>query len=468
MKKFTKEIAAVLAAVSTCAAAGAGSIPNPNNQIKAETEAVPQTTMVTTTTSVVGTSGPDDASCTTLQKVPAVAGDMAPQDGYITTSSVPTVPPTAGAPLAPDNFITTTTSSVPTVPPTAGVPLASDDFIETPAVTTTEYEIPPLLGGMMISDPLDEDGRELYMLKLHTYDIHFKYFLLEHEKQLVSEGFSPEEAEKKCHSVYDEFMNSGIISDSSLKSEYKDYLFRLLYQTAEEAVSVITGNPGRDFSLDYDYDNPEPDSITVKLRLSDGELKNAEIYPSVYVVMNSDEMRYYSGKLNDMKLVNALRSGQSSIPVCVCIKNSFGEMTDEKAMEYFKDMSGITAPVEMQKSDSYAYFYTDVSEQEIATLSYYQQVDWLRYSSSKPSDPIPTAIPGNATPGNVSSAVTGDINSDGVTDITDLSMLSLSLVGDMKLSESQNTAADVDHDGSATLSDLAKIRQFLSRVIQSL
>lgn len=62
----------------------------------------------------------------------------------------------------------------------------------------------------------------------------------------------------------------------------------------------------------------------------------------------------------------------------------------------------------------------------------------------------------------------GDLNSDGKADLTDLSELSLALVGDKELTEAQQKAADVDGDGAVKLADLAKFRQYLSKRISSL
>lgn len=59
----------------------------------------------------------------------------------------------------------------------------------------------------------------------------------------------------------------------------------------------------------------------------------------------------------------------------------------------------------------------------------------------------------------------GDINADGAVDITDLSNLSLWLIGDTKLSESQIKAADVTGDGVTNLGDLAHMRQYISKVV---
>ncbi len=62
----------------------------------------------------------------------------------------------------------------------------------------------------------------------------------------------------------------------------------------------------------------------------------------------------------------------------------------------------------------------------------------------------------------------GDIYSDGIIDLSDLSTLSLFLVGDTDLEGSQKKAADVDGDSEITLADLARLRQYLSKKIDTL
>ncbi len=61
----------------------------------------------------------------------------------------------------------------------------------------------------------------------------------------------------------------------------------------------------------------------------------------------------------------------------------------------------------------------------------------------------------------------GDIYSDGIIDLSDLSTLSLFLVGDTDLEGSQKKAADVDGDSEITLADLARLQQYLSKKITS-
>ncbi|MDD6827900.1 MAG: dockerin type I repeat-containing protein [Oscillospiraceae bacterium] len=57
--------------------------------------------------------------------------------------------------------------------------------------------------------------------------------------------------------------------------------------------------------------------------------------------------------------------------------------------------------------------------------------------------------------------ITGDITSDGVIDLTDLSFLSLYLLRDKEFTDNQLKAADVDGDGDVHLTDLARMRQYV-------
>ena len=62
----------------------------------------------------------------------------------------------------------------------------------------------------------------------------------------------------------------------------------------------------------------------------------------------------------------------------------------------------------------------------------------------------------------------GNLNSDQTIDVTDLTELSLALLGDKELTENQQKAADIDGDGSVTLADLARLQQYLSKKIDEL
>ena len=62
----------------------------------------------------------------------------------------------------------------------------------------------------------------------------------------------------------------------------------------------------------------------------------------------------------------------------------------------------------------------------------------------------------------------GDLNNDQKNDVTDISSLSLYLIGDLSLSDNQKEAADIDGDGAVTLADLARLQQYLSKKIDKL
>ncbi|MBP0978244.1 MAG: dockerin type I repeat-containing protein [Oscillospiraceae bacterium] len=109
--------------------------------------------------------------------------------------------------------------------------------------------------------------------------------------------------------------------------------------------------------------------------------------------------------------------------------------------------------------------------------------DWKGYeASAAPTDPgkdkdhgkdkdpdkntDPTAEPSPTK--DVKTAVLGDVNADGNIDVTDLTELSLALLGDRKLTEDQKKLADIDGDGELSLADLARLRQYLSKKIDKL
>ena len=57
----------------------------------------------------------------------------------------------------------------------------------------------------------------------------------------------------------------------------------------------------------------------------------------------------------------------------------------------------------------------------------------------------------------------GDMNGDGETDLSDLTLLSLHLIGDKKLTDNFLKAADVYYDGEVNIADLAHFKQYISK-----
>lgn len=60
-----------------------------------------------------------------------------------------------------------------------------------------------------------------------------------------------------------------------------------------------------------------------------------------------------------------------------------------------------------------------------------------------------------------SSVIYGDINGNGVVDLTDLSFLSLYLLGDCSFTKDQLLAADVDGNGEVNIADLPHMKQYI-------
>ncbi len=66
-------------------------------------------------------------------------------------------------------------------------------------------------------------------------------------------------------------------------------------------------------------------------------------------------------------------------------------------------------------------------------------------------------------PGQTDDINYGDFNNDGVADLSDLTLLSLHLIGDLSLSGNSLKAADVYYDGEVNIADLAHFKQYICK-----
>ena len=148
MRKFTKEISALIATISVGTAAVAVSSASEEIGRSAGGNAASVETTVENI-SLGGVTVPPDTTATT--GLPSLSGtSVATTEEYIEPTTEE-MPPLGGVPLPPDDYIEPTTEEF---PPTAGVPMPPDDYIE----PTTE-EIPPLAGDVMPSDgDINADG----------------------------------------------------------------------------------------------------------------------------------------------------------------------------------------------------------------------------------------------------------------------------------------------------------------------
>ena len=165
MRKFIKEISALIASVSvgTAAAALISTASEENAKpVKTSSAPIETTTEIDiplggvtvppdTTTLIMGGMMPPDNTESDTEEFPPLAGEPLPPDEFIEPTTEE-FPPLEGIPMVPDEYIEPTTEEF---PPLGGVPLPPDEFIE----PTTEEIIPPLAGDVAPPDgDINGDG----------------------------------------------------------------------------------------------------------------------------------------------------------------------------------------------------------------------------------------------------------------------------------------------------------------------
>lgn len=141
MRKFTKEITALIASAAIGTAVGVGAFSASSEEIvqTAGEQMIPDETIC-----------PTEIMVTDPTEIPPLGGVPLPPDELTEPTEIP---PLIGEPLPSDELIEPTD---PTIPPMVGDPLPSDELIE----PTTE-EIPPLAGDIMPADG-DVNGDGLF------------------------------------------------------------------------------------------------------------------------------------------------------------------------------------------------------------------------------------------------------------------------------------------------------------------
>ena len=146
-----------------------------------------------------------------------------------------------------------------------------------------------------------------------------------------------------------------------------------------------------------------------------------------------------------------------------------GEYFDEWRDEIFAE-AGIDKTAVVAVSKYVSSTTCDVNADQVRKLSLIDSVQDIDYLDPT-AEPLPTVSPTispTAAPIITQQGVAyGDVNIDGIIDVSDLTMLSLALLGDNELSDSQKKNADVDSDSEITVADLARLRQYLSKKIVS-
>ena len=157
MRKFTKEISSLLAAVTVSATVNATYVSSEENiQLSGQMTMSDADYLEIPETAGVMVLPDEEPPVTTT--IPPLMGDVAPE----TTTTVTTIPPLAGTMTAP-RTTTTTTTTIPSfaggmmgpstttaeeIPPFMGTMTAATTTTIVTTTTTSEEEIPPLMGEM--------------------------------------------------------------------------------------------------------------------------------------------------------------------------------------------------------------------------------------------------------------------------------------------------------------------------------
>ncbi|MBQ9982845.1 MAG: glycoside hydrolase family 9 protein [Oscillospiraceae bacterium] len=96
-----------------------------------------------------------------------------------------------------------------------------------------------------------------------------------------------------------------------------------------------------------------------------------------------------------------------------------------------------------------------------ASLEYNSSLAWV--VSFLQDEATETCCPDYPEPVKPAEIKYGDLNSDGVSDLSDLTLLSLYLIGDISVSDDVLKAADVYYDGEVNIADLAHFKQYICK-----
>ena len=332
---------------------------------------------------------------------------------------------------------------------------------------------------------VSESEKKECLVSIILTDI-YKYnsdFLDYYQKTLEADGMTADESQKIRENLNVQFNKFFKLEDNELESERKKFISE---ETNKDIDNYLT-----QIGIDKNETEIASDSVLngyrfrIKVSLTDKQIETAEKLKGCQsLVTVEEEIGKYKGKIGNVTLLNAVRAGNDRYGVSIQIKTDFNpvEVTESDCIGFVEK---ILAPVGVKtiegvdrlRSDIiYLYACTDISSEQLINICEIENVTRVYGTDGRPPMAIPTEEP-TSEPTSIPSAMptfapdfepeTGDVNCDFTIDVTDLSELSLALIGDRKLSEAQQKAADVDKDGKVTLSDLARMRQYLSKVITS-
>ena len=302
-------------------------------------------------------------------------------------------------------------------------------------------------------------------------------FIKSYQKTLEEEGVPADEVLQIKSDIYDQLSENGRLTDDELEAKRLEFISEETNKDIDSFLSQI-GIDRKETEITDVSGWYEENKFNIKASLTERQIETADKLNGCYykIVTVGDEVEKYKGKIGTKTLLNAIRAGNDNYNVEIDIQTDSKAMTDSEYTEFAEKVLSPVGVAEFKCVKKYnrkaIEISANVSSEQLIGICAIESVTEVSGTDGLPPTEVPTSEPTSdpsdtPTSEPVLESETGDINSDLKIDVTDLSELSLALIGDRKLSETQQKAADVDKDGKVTLSDLARMRQYLSKIITS-
>ena len=292
-------------------------------------------------------------------------------------------------------------------------------------------------------------------------------FLDKYEGELIEEGKTQEEAKSIVRTLNYQINETGKIFDPDIEAKRLEYRSLKINEELDRIVSEI-GIERSDAEI-----VPSGLRYNIKALLTSEQIKSAEKLTKCYVTVSTgEEAVKYNGKITNQALITSIREEKDKFRVVITLSLSTKEMSEPECKSYvietFSPMNIYSfEKVDYDKGNSLLYVYTTISEEQLVKVCELESVTGVGSINESPSvvDPVVTR-PSFVQP--IGAHILGDLNYDLVVDLTDLTELSLYLLGDVTIPEYHQQFADVDKDGKLILCDLARLKEFLSKLIDEL
>ena len=381
---------------------------------------------------------------------------------------------------------------VPTIAPTR-LPTVNPTQILDPTTDPTRL---PTVEPTMVR-PTTEPTATIPCVIYYEYEDYSHSFIKELDLSNAEDEYEARQALRK------EYEANGKFSDEELEqkrqeycnSKIKDRICKLLEDVIDPKETKMSISTYKSAYLLKEH----REQVEIELTFSDEQFTAAqkELKPSAFIITGNEKEKF-GLKIRSFDLLNEIRDGKDLHGVKLLIPGEYAGKTDDELEKFVKENLDITEFISVAQSyeptlgaDYPCSVNVSATTEQIEAMcqtDYVQSImpcDLLPKPTAEPINtataeptiipfdpgtPMPTHTPAPASPlpTNQNGAIYGDLNDDKVVDISDLTMLSLVLIGDVDLTDYMKSVADFDGDSTVTIADLARLRQYLSKKIDTL